>query len=375
MQSQKNIELMLGHSPSSICFVSSLQELFSMLVSTDMVVLDRAIQDNFSFQSLLDASSHLVMNGGELVKTQSSVREITDAFFQYTLLRTSTVTAVGGGAICDSVAFAASLYMRGVDCVLVPTTLLAMVDASIGGKTAINAYHRKNIIGSFYPPKQVIVCPEFLSALPQRHYISGIAEIIKAGMLYDPVILSMFETLVSQSELSDDNKEHTHTKDVCSLLRQESHSAVLLELIERAVLVKKMVVETDFKEQNIRSFLNLGHTFAHAIESNAQKKGLDMLHGEAVGLGIRSALKLGERLAMTESAYASRIYALLDAIGFLKEYTVFSMDDILSAMKHDKKVDEKGLRFILQKQQGETEIVYVEETIVKEVLLSMNISS
>ena len=136
-----------------------------------------------------------------------------------------------------------------------------------------------------------------------------------------------------------------------------------------------MVVETDFKEQNIRSFLNLGHTFAHAIESNAQKKGLDMLHGEAVGLGIRSALKLGERLAMTESAYAGRIYALLDAIGFLKEYTVFDMDDILSAMKHDKKVDAKGLRFILQKQQGETEIVYVEETIVKEVLLSMNISS
>ena len=238
---------MLGHSPSSICFVPSLQELFSMLVSTDMVVLDRAIQDNFSFQSLLDASPHLVMNGGELVKTQSSVREITDAFFQHTLLRTSTVTAVGGGAICDSVAFAASLYMRGVDCVLVPTTLLAMVDASIGGKTAINAYHRKNIIGSFYPPKKVIICPKFLSALPQRHYISGIAEIIKAGMLYDPVILSMFETLVSQSDIFNDNrehtdntdKEHTHTKDICSLLRQESHSAVLLELIERSVLVKK----------------------------------------------------------------------------------------------------------------------------------------
>ena len=378
MQSQKVIKVTLENIPSYIFFVSSIQELASIVLSSNFVVFDRTVQNNFS-QLLSTYNSFLILNGGEIVKTQAGLQEIIDAFFQHNLLRTSSVTAVGGGALCDSVSFAASLYMRGIECTLIPTTLLAMVDASIGGKTAINAFHHKNIIGSFFPPKKVIICSEFLHTLPSRHYISGIAEIIKAGMLYDSKIISIFEKLLQSSIISDnpiedkEKYENTNKKNIYTLLQKKSYNAVLLELIERAILVKKMVIETDFKEQNIRSFLNLGHTFAHAIESNARIKGLDILHGEAVGLGIRSALKLGEILSVTNSEYASRIYTLLDAIGFSDNYSLFNLDDILFAMQRDKKADMKGLRFILQKQQGETERVYVEKSAVKEVLISMGI--
>ncbi len=344
---------------SKIVFLSSKEELYPILRQADLFVFDRGLKVHSDMANL----AHLILPAGEAVKSNAALKEIIDACFSLQLHRKSSLLAMGGGALCDAAAFAASIYMRGIAHRLVPSTLLAMVDAAIGAKTAINVDHYKNMLGTFHPSVEVLVCPALLRSLDPRQMLSGMAEILKAGMLFDQKILVILETLLEQNV------------DIQNISTDETHSEVLRELIERSIRVKCMVVEQDFHEQGIRSFLNLGHTFGHAIEWNAKKKGLSILHGEAVGLGIRTALVLGNKLGSTDIAYVQRIERLLDALHYPRSYEGLDCDGLMAAMRNDKKKDEQGLRFVLQQGLNRTELQRVESKTVEETLKNMGAQS
>lgn len=356
---QKTYHIKIEGQHSELCFVETLEDAMAILENASLFLLDRAASN----YPVLRRQPHLIMTGGEPVKSQHGLKEIIDACFSSKLRRSSTLAVVGGGALCDTAAFAASIFMRGISFILVPSTILAMVDAAIGGKTAINFHYYKNMLGVFSLPEKVLLCPAFLHTLPERQFLSGFAEVLKAGMLDDDSLLKILEDLTESMLRTGEN--------ICAVCLKAENAGALSELIERAVLVKQRVVERDFKEQNARRFLNLGHTFAHAIESNARQCGINFLHGEAVGLGIRSSLNLGMQLGITDGTYAQRIFALLDALAFPRVYTGLTMDVLLNAMKVDKKNDSVGVNFVLQQGQGKTEMQRVDLSLVKTVLTSM----
>ncbi len=262
--------------------------------------------------------------------------------------RSARLAAVGGGAVTDIGAFAASVYMRGVALTLVPTTLLAMVDAAIGGKTGIDYYGYKNLVGTFFPADSVLIVPEFLRSLPDREYLSGLAEVIKAAMLGDAELLRILE---SKTE---------------AVLNRDP--VVIDEIISRAVVVKSNVVNADFKETGQRAFLNLGHTFGHALEAVA---GLgEKTHGEAVAWGIGRSLALGTRLGMTDTAWSDRVRALLDRFGYDLSVGGYRPEELIAAMRKDKKRRDERLMFVLQTGAQETTLEAVETVDVLAVLTS-----
>ncbi len=300
--------------------------------------------------SLLAPLHHLpsaVVPPGERTKSIDTVAELLERCVQESLERDSTIVAVGGGVVCDVAALVASLYMRGTRLVLVPTTLLAMVDAALGGKTGVNFSGYKNLVGTFYPAEQIFIVPSVLDTLPQREYLSGLAEVIKTAMLGDP---ELFELLDQRAE---------------AVLAREP--AVLEELILRSVAVKGQIVQQDFTERGGREWLNLGHTFAHALESVAGFEG--WTHGEAVAWGIAQALRCGERAGITDPAYAETAIGLLRRYGFRCKIEDVSPHALIDAMQRDKKARGGRVRFVLQRRPGETELRELNPQIVRSVLM------
>jgi 3-dehydroquinate synthase len=239
--------------------------------------------------------------------------------------RSDAIVGLGGGAVTDLAGFVAATWLRGIQLVLVPTTLLGMVDAAIGGKTAINIPAGKNLVGAFHPPAGVLADLSALKTLPRREYVSGLAEVIKAGFIADPVILDLIE----QDPASAGKAGGPHER----------------ELIERSIAMKAEVVASDLKEDSRREILNYGHTLGHAIE-RAEKYQLP--HGEAVAIGMMFAARVGRLAGRLDEDTAARHGRILSAVGLPVRYEGgSSWPELRDAMAVDKKVRTGRLRLIV----------------------------
>jgi 3-dehydroquinate synthase len=240
------------------------------------------------------------------------------------LTRSDAIVSLGGGAATDLAGFVAATWMRGVRIVHVPTTLLAMVDAAVGGKTGINTDAGKNLVGSFHEPAAVLVDLATLETVPKNEIVSGLAEVIKTGFIADPMILDIIE--------SDPAAALDPTGDV------------LPELIRRSVEVKARVVAADLRESNLREILNYGHTLAHAIERREQYR---WRHGAAVSVGLVFAAELGRLAGRLDDATADRHRAILESVGLPVTYDEHAFADLLKGMQTDKKNRAGLLRFVV----------------------------
>ncbi|GHV83431.1 3-dehydroquinate synthase [Spirochaetia bacterium] len=278
-----------------------------------------------------------VLNSGEETKTWQSVETILRITKESGLGRDSLVIGVGGGVVTDMAAFAASIYMRGVSLALVSTTLLGMADAALGGKTGIDLFNIKNIAGSFYPARSVYMPVSALSTLPLREWKSGLAEIVKTAILNNSI---------------DNAKTYNLYLKLPDVMKNNFPSAandIILPLIEDAVCYKGRIVEADPKETGgKRVLLNLGHTFAHALESTA---GLGALsHGEAVAWGIVCACKLGVTLNITPKQRAEKICSLIKELSYqisMPHPELLDIKEYMKALNSDKKKKQDGFNFVL----------------------------
>ncbi len=273
-------------------------------------------------------------------KTLAAVSRMYDAMLTARVERCSPVVAVGGGVTGDLAGFAAATYLRGLPLVAVPTTLLAMVDASIGGKTGVNlplptGLLGKNMVGSFWQPSVVVVDPHLLQTLEPRHFRCGLAECVKYGLIADPDLLVLL----------GDRREAIAALDV----------GVLSDLIARCARIKARIVEDDERETGRRVLLNLGHTFAHVIEPIPE---LDLHHGEAVAIGICAALRCGVETGRFRASEAERVRDLLERSGLPTRLgRPMEVSRLMESMAYDKKTTAGRLRLILPVATGGAEIV------------------
>ena len=278
----------------------------------------------------------LILKAGEEQKNQSSIDLIHDAAYEARLERGSLMIALGGGVIGDMTGFAAATWLRGINVVQIPTTLLAMVDASIGGKTGINHSKGKNLIGAFHQPKLVLVDPKTLVTLPTREFKAGMAEIIKYGVISD---LNLFEILENQDNISN-----------LSSIKEP----LLIEIIERSARSKAEIVMKDEKESGVRAFLNYGHTFGHVIE-NLCGYG-KWLHGEAVAMGMVAVGQLAVQKGLWKDIDAKRQKKLIEKAGLPSKWPGLQLENVLSSIKGDKKVKDGKVSFVMPLKIGDVKI-------------------
>jgi 3-dehydroquinate synthase len=238
--------------------------------------------------------------------------------------RSDAIVAVGGGAVTDLAGFVAATWLRGVKVIHMPTSLLGMVDASVGGKTGINTAEGKNLVGAFHPPAAVLADLDTLNTLPRNEIISGMAEVIKCGFIADPAILDLVE------------------KDPEAVVDPQSDA--LRELIERAIAVKAKVVSEDLKESGLREILNYGHTLGHAIELVER---YSWRHGAAVSVGMMFAAELARSVGRLNDADADRHRSILDGLGLPVTYRKDRWQGLLDGMRRDKKSRGDLLRFVV----------------------------
>ena len=280
--------------------------------------------------------TEVVLPDGEQYKTLDTLSGIFDRVMKDNHNRTTTFVAVGGGVVGDITGFAAACYQRGVDFIQVPTTLLAQVDSSVGGKTAVNHPLGKNMIGAFYQPRAVLIDIDTLHSLPAREFAAGLAEVLKYGLISDEPFYRWLQ------------------EQMPKLLAREE--AALAEAVERSCANKAQVVAADEREGGIRAILNLGHTFGHAIET-AQGYG-QWLHGEAVATGMLLALELSARRGGIPSSEVDDFRELLGVIRLpVQAPTEMTAQAFLELMRRDKKVVNGRLRLILLRAIGEAHIV------------------
>jgi 3-dehydroquinate synthase len=307
-----------------------------LAAAASLGVLDRNVHRLFG----RSAARSVVLAAGERAKAWRWAEKILGAALEAGLDRDGRLVGVGGGVVCDLTAFAASLYMRGCRLTLVPTTLLAMVDAALGGKTALNLGSAKNLVGTFYPAEELVIWIPALATLPEVELRCGLAEAIKTALLGDPVLLELLRARRTDLLLGD--------------------PAALEQTVYRSLAVKGRIVENDLRESGERAALNLGHTFAHALESATGFR--RYRHGEAVAWGLGKALELGVALGVTDRALAREVTSLLEGYGFnLKNPPGVAARTLLAAMRADKKRRAGALRVVLLRAVGSPEVRAVEE--------------
>ncbi|MDA0238875.1 MAG: 3-dehydroquinate synthase [Proteobacteria bacterium] len=270
----------------------------------------------------------IVVPAGEHTKNMDQLSGLLDDFLRLGIERRTTIIALGGGVIGDLTGFAASIALRGIPFVQIPTTLLAQVDSSVGGKTAINSPRGKNLIGAFYQPRLVLADIDTLSSLPHREVMAGYAEVVKYGLINDPEFFAWLEDHADELAAGD--------KDA------------LRYAVTKSCAAKADVVAQDERENGVRALLNLGHTFGHAFETEAGY-GDTLLHGEAVALGIGMAFNLSVDLGLCPAADRDRVYAHFDAVGLPVQppQRNWDTDILLGHMASDKKVKDGNITFIL----------------------------
>jgi len=296
------------------------------------VIITSEFLANIFRRELLSIKNPLIIyiKDGEAHKNWANIEYITNKLFEHDCTRQTIIISLGGGTIGDVAGFAAAIYMRGLPVIHVPTSLLAMVDSSVGGKTGIDIPQGKNLLGSFHMPRAVLIQTAFLDTLPPEEFACGMAEIIKHALIGDEALFYdlLHKTLEPQ------------------------------ELVRRAIDVKINLVASDPTEANVRAYLNLGHTFAHAIEKVSDYR---IKHGEAVAIGLVQACMLASRLQILETDFLPDLIKLLERYKLPTKLPDFSHEKLISAMKHDKKKDAQGLRFILPKKIAQLVIQQVRE--------------
>lgn len=273
-----------------------------------------------------------ILPAGEATKSFAQLQEVCDWLLAHKIERKTTIVALGGGVIGDLVGFAASMLLRGINFVQIPTTLLAQVDSSVGGKTAINSAAGKNLIGAFYQPKLVIADTEILTSLPSREFLSGYAEVVKYGLINAP---EFFDWLDGNSLEKPAN---------------------LSQAIYFSCEAKASIVAADEREGGVRALLNLGHTFGHALEAETGFSD-KLFHGEAVALGCIMAFKFSVQLGYCAEAEVEKVMAHFAKVGLpidVKKYLdVWDVEKLISHMQSDKKVKDGTIVFILAKAIGD----------------------
>lgn len=293
----------------------------------------------------IDISS-IIIKPGEENKNLDTVKKIYSQLMDKQVDRETCIIALGGGVVGDISGFVAATYLRGLKYVQVPTSLLAQVDSSVGGKTGVDFNGVKNIIGSFYQPLMVYINSSFLKTLPQREIRTGMAEIIKHSLICD-------------SQLFD---------ELCRLSIEvmSNDAGKALEIIQRNCLIKSKVVESDEKESGYRAVLNLGHTIGHSIETLSQ---FSLTHGESVSIGIVGAFILSKKLGVLKEESLSKVIKLLDDTGLPVSVKDLECDKIYKTMFFDKKVKNNKLMFVLPVKIGEVKLAIVDnETAIKETI-------
>ncbi len=277
----------------------------------------------------------VIIPDGEEYKNYNQTYQILTELLKNKLDRNSCVIALGGGVIGDITGFAASIYMRGIHFIQVPTTLLSQVDSSVGGKTGVNHELGKNMIGTFYQPKLVWIDIDTLKTLPQRELLCGIAEIIKYGVIWDEELFEFLEK----------NRDPILTLD----------AERLMHIIKRSCGIKAEVVSKDERESGLRAILNYGHTVGHAVETETGYS--KFLHGEAVAIGMHIEARLSEIMGLIDKKQVSEIKALIDSYGLPSELPPgLNADNLIPHMRLDKKTEAGEMKFILPEKIGKVRI-------------------
>ena len=287
---------------------------------------------------------------GEEFKTWQTLQKIFDALLEHGADRKTVLFALGGGVVGDMTGFAAASYMRGVPFIQVPTTLLAQVDSSVGGKTAINHPLGKNMIGAFYQPQMVVCDLETLDTLPERELAAGLAEVIKYGPISDMEFMQWLE----------DNMSDLLARD----------RTALAHAVKRSCEIKAWVVGQDEREAGLRAILNFGHTFGHAIEAGMGYGA--WLHGEGVAAGMVMAAELSKRLGMVDEAFVKRLRKLIERAGLpVRGPRIDEQDNAgryLQLMRIDKKSEAGEIRFVLIDGPGKAVVLPAPDALVREVI-------
>ncbi|AIQ96877.1 3-dehydroquinate synthase [Prochlorococcus sp. MIT 0801] len=307
-----------------------------------LVVSNKEVSDHYGdciIKSLIKSkfkAKLLIIKAGEDQKNQSSIDLIHNAAYEARLERGSLMIALGGGVIGDMTGFAAATWLRGINVVQIPTTLLAMVDASIGGKTGINHSKGKNLIGAFHQPRLVLIDPKTLFTLPSREFKAGMAEIIKYGVISD---LELFDLLERQENIAD-----------LSNIKEK----LLIEIIKRSAKSKAEIVIKDEMESGIRAFLNYGHTFGHVIE-NLCGYG-KWLHGEAVAMGMVAVGQLAVQRGLWKEDDAKRQKRLIEKAGLPSNWPKLEIESVLCSLQGDKKVKNGKVSFVMPLKIGDVKL-------------------
>ena len=303
-----------------------------------------------SLESAGVSALSIVLPDGEEYKDWETLNLIFDALLQDRAERKTTLIALGGGVIGDMTGFAAASYQRGVPFIQVPTTLLAQVDSSVGGKTGINHPLGKNMIGAFYQPRLVLADTDTLKTLPPRELSAGLAEVIKYGLIWDADFFAWLEA----------NMEKLRALD----------AQAVTHAIRRSCEIKAQVVAQDERESGLRALLNLGHTFGHAIEAGMGYG--NWLHGEAVGAGMALAARVSQRMGLVDLTALTRAESLIARAGLPVDAPPLGVEKYLDYMGVDKKVEGGRIRFVLLKKIGEAFVTAdVPDAMLRDVLGSL----
>ena len=320
-----------GKKPSNVVIGDVIDELEGYLPAGSRVIVITDSNIHRRYKEIINRYEHLLIGLGETCKTLVTVSNLYDELLNLNADRSTFILGIGGGIVTDVTGFVASTYMRGLPFGFVATTLLAQVDASVGGKNGVNLEGYKNMIGTFNQPDFVLCDLSLLDTLPEQEFRAGLAEMIKAGLIADRGLFELFE-------------QHT--------LEEFRHDRVLLqEAVKRAIQVKADIVARDEKEQGDRRKLNLGHTFAHAIEKSSRA----FLHGEAVAIGTGMIGRLSERLGRITDQEAERVRRVYERMGLPVDSGI-ELRRLIKALKHDKKKEASSVNFVLMKGLGDCEV-------------------
>ena len=318
---------------SKISYLDSVEELNSYLnkdisKSSSIIFVDSNVSSEYKFDENMNIHEILV---NEETKNITTVEKIWEIMHSNSVTRSTNVICIGGGVLCDVVGFATSTYKRGANLVFIPTTLLAMVDASHGGKNGINNNYGKNQIGTFYLPNEVLVCVEFLNSLNKEEINTGLIEVIKAGFIGNDKIL---ELVYGHGSIYSDRS-----------------------LLQLAIDVKTKITREDLQESNTRMYLNFGHTIGHLIESDSNYQ---ISHGQAVGIGILIALEISEKEYNLDQSYRKNYMTFLNKAGLKSHYKFQkTRSELITILSNDKKVNNEKIIFVLLEE--------IEKPILKEV--------
>jgi 3-dehydroquinate synthase len=284
---------------------------------------------------------------GEEQKSLETATGLYDKLMDAYVERTTPVLALGGGVIGDLAGFVAATYLRGLPLVQVPTTLLAMVDSSIGGKTAVDRGNLKNIIGTFYQPRLVVADIGTLNTLPENELANGLAEVIKSAAIRNDNLFKFLEINIDKA--------------------RELHPEVIEDMVLETARIKAEIVEKDEKEEGLREILNYGHTIGHAIEAVS---GFELKHGQAVAIGMIAAARISSLMGILEESEVARLEVLIRRAGLPVAMSGLDKEKVMEAMQHDKKVRQNKIRFVLLKSIGDAFISdEVDPALVREVLV------